>query len=125
MIFVFGSNLAGIHGAGAAKVAFQQYGAVWGMGEGHYGNSYALPTKDIHIRTLPIAMVKKYVKNFITYAEQHPNNEFQVTRIGCGLAGFKDEEIAPLFKDAPDNCLFDFAWFNLIGKKNLRTWGTF
>lgn len=102
-VFVFGSNLAGAHGAGAARFAFEQRGAIMGMGKGHFGDSYALPTKDSLIRTLPLHHVRGYVEKFIDYATAHPELEFEVTRIGCGLAGFTDEDIAPLFKGAPDN----------------------
>lgn len=110
MIFVFGSNLRGVHGAGAAKFAHKNHGAVYGVGEGRTGNSYALPTKDIQIRTLPFMLVVRYVETFIAYAKKHTDLQFQVTRIGCGLAGYKDEQIAPLFVKAPSNCFFDQAW---------------
>lgn len=110
MIFVFGSNLSGIHGAGAARYAHQKLGAKWLVGRGLTGQCYALPTKDHRIRTRSIQDVRNEVMMFIQYAEKHPELEFKVTRVGCGLAGFKDEEIAPLFADAPDNCYFDTKW---------------
>jgi hypothetical protein len=109
-IFVFGSNLAGIHGAGAAAYAVKHYGARYGEGIGRTGHSYALPTKDEEIRTLPIERIKEYVEGFINHAKVNPEDAFFVTRVGCGLAGYKDEEIAPLFKEASDNCLFDSVW---------------
>lgn len=109
-IFVFGSNLAGRHGAGAARFALQWRGAVAGQGEGPYGDSYALPTKDAELRPLPLARVRHHIEDFLTYAELHPELKFQVTRVGCGLAGFKDEQIAPLFFDAPDNCYLPGIW---------------
>jgi hypothetical protein len=125
MIFVFGSNLAGIHGAGAARDAEQHHGAVRGIGEGRMGNSYALPTKDEHIRTMALERISRYhVPNFLAYARAHPELQFQVTRIGCGLAGFKDWEIAPMFETAPANCLFDTAWRSLLGGSRTY-WGTF
>jgi hypothetical protein len=109
-IFVFGSNRAGVHGAGAARAAFELYGAVWGYGEGGAHNSYAIPTKDENIETLPLEEVKKGVDRFIETAKRFPWFNFFVTRIGCGLAGFTDAEIAPLFKDAPPNCELPHGW---------------
>ena len=96
-VFVFGSNLAGMHGGGAARAAFRLFGAVWGCGVGHYGQSYAIPTMQGGVET-----IKPYVDEFIQYAKDHPALFFYVTRIGCGIAGFEDREIAPLFKDALD-----------------------
>ena len=96
-VFVFGSNLAGMHGGGAARAAFRLFGAVWGRGVGHYGQSYAIPTMQGGVET-----IKPYVDEFIQYAKDHPALFFYVTRIGCGIAGFEDREIAPLFKDALD-----------------------
>lgn len=123
MVFVFGSNLAGIHGAGAALVAHEKYGAAWYVGVGRSGNSYALPTKDKDLRSLNLKGVEKHVSDFLEYAAQNPEEEFQVTQIGCGLAGFRPEEIAPLFKDAPENCFFDEVWKSWLPNKNF--WGTF
>ncbi len=94
-IFVFGSNLAGMHGAGAAYVAFQKFGAVMGCGVGLRGRSYAIPTMQGGVET-----IKPYVDEFISFAKSRPDLFFYVTRIGCGIAGFRDREIAPLFKDA-------------------------
>lgn len=123
MVFCFGSNLAGIHGAGAARFARMEHGAIPGVGEGMTGNCYAIPTKDHRIQTLPLEEVKKHIELFISYAHYDPEMTFQVTRIGCGLAGFKDREIAPLFKDAPKNCQFDAAWYPYLGAKYIY-WGT-
>lgn len=94
-VFVFGSNLAGRHGGGAARIAVDHFGAVWGEGVGLFGKTYAIPT--MHGGTDVIA---PYVDDFITFAIDHPDKYFYVTRIGCGIAGFKDEDIAPLFKKA-------------------------
>lgn len=116
MIFVFGSNLAGIHGAGAAKYAFENEGARWKCGQGLVGNSYAIPTKDYNIRTLPLSEISKYAAQFLAYAFLHPELQFKVTRIGCGLAGYTDREIAPMFESAPDNCLFDPKWAEYLPK---------
>ena len=96
-VFVFGSNLAGMHGGGAARVAFRQFGAVMGCGVGLRGHSYAIPTMQGGVET-----IKPYVDDFIAFAKSHPELFFYVTRIGCGIAGFKDKEIAPLFSAAMD-----------------------
>lgn len=94
-IFVFGSNLQGNHAAGAARVAEEKFGAIFGQGEGIQGQSYAIPTmfKDV-------SSIKPYVDRFIDLAREWDQNTFYVTRIGCGIAGFTDEQIAPLFADA-------------------------
>jgi ADP-ribosylglycohydrolase len=94
-IFVFGSNLAGAHGGGAARIAMNEFGAVWGQGVGLQGQSYAIPTMQGGVET-----IKPYVDEFIEFAKAHPEYKFLVTRIGCGIAGFTDEEIAPLFLKA-------------------------
>lgn len=109
-IFVFGSNLAGRHGKGAALFARNNHGAVYGVGEGRTGNSYALPTKDTSIRTRTLPAIKKSVDEFLEYANNHPELTFQVTKIGCGLAGYKEHEISPMFKEAPSNCSLPEGW---------------
>ncbi|MDO5570539.1 MAG: hypothetical protein Q4F97_03625 [Bacteroidales bacterium] len=91
-VFVFGSNLAGIHGGGAARTAVEKFGAIMMQGIGLQGQSYAIPTMQGGVKT-----IKPYVDGFIDFAKSHPEMKFYVTRIGCGIAGFKDEEIAPLF----------------------------
>ena len=85
MVFVFGSNLAGRHGKGAALFARNNHGAIYGVGVGIQNNSYAIPTKDHNLRTLPLHIIKQHVDEFIEYAK-HSNDTFQVTRVGCGLA---------------------------------------
>lgn len=110
MIFVFGSNLAGRHGKGAALYALQNKGAVYGIAVGRQGNSYAIPTRNKHLQTLPLETIKLYVNSFIDYADYNSDLEFEVTRIGCGLAGYKDEQIAPMFKTAPLNCHLPEGW---------------
>lgn len=112
-VFVFGSNRRGAHGGGAAAAAYANYGAKWGQGEGHFGRSYALPTKDTHINTLPIDEVREHIDRFQAYARAHPELVFAVTRIGCGLAGFTDAQIAPLFAGAPANCKLPIGWAEL------------
>ncbi len=112
MIFVFGSNLAGRHGAGAALDAYRNHGAIYGQGVGPQGNSYAIPTKDENLKSLPLEYIELYVKKFLVYARKHPKQIFGVTRIGCGLAGYKDSDIAPMFKSAPSNCILPKEWQN-------------
>ena len=94
-IFVFGSNLDGYHGGGAARIAMDRFGAVWGQGVGLQGQCYAIPTMQGGVNT-----IKPYVDEFVAFAEQHPEYKFLVTRIGCGIAGFANEQIAPLFQEA-------------------------
>ncbi len=114
IIFVFGSNLAGVHGAGAAKTAVEDYGAKWGEGEGLFGNSYAIPTKDLDIRPLTVSQIRHHVIKFIKFAEANPDKEFFVTAIGCGLAGNKVEDIAPLFAGCPKNCLLPTRFADVL-----------
>lgn len=102
-IFVFGSNLAGRHGKGAALFAKQYRGAIYGQGFGEQGQSYAIPTKDANLRVLPVDIIANYVKLFIEDARVNTEIEYYVTPIGCGLAGYKYSEIAPFFKDVPEN----------------------
>lgn len=96
-IFVFGSNLRGAHGGGAARTAYKRFGAVWGEGVGLHGQSYAIPTMQGGVET-----IAPYVDEFVEFAKHHTELEFLVTRIGCGIAGFDDSEIAPLFVAAYD-----------------------
>ena len=96
-IFVFGSNLQGMHGGGAARVAHEKFGAVWGEGIGLQGQSYAIPTMHGGVDT-----IAPYVNDFIAFAKEHPELKFLVTEIGCGIAGFRISEMAPLFKEALD-----------------------
>lgn len=120
-IFVFGSNTAGRHGAGAALTARREHGAVYGVGSGRTGNSYAIPTKDGKLNILPLKVVARLVDQFKRYALLHPELTFNVTRVGCGLAGHADWEIAPMFKGSPDNCLFDESWVRYL-HEGARTW---
>lgn len=99
-IFVFGSNMKGIHGAGAALTARKKFGATIGRMHGMDNNSYGIPTKDENLITLPIYRIKKYVENFLFDASLYPDNTFHVTEIGCGLAGYTPDKIAPLFEGA-------------------------
>lgn len=110
-IFVFGSNLAGMHGGGAASLAFFRFGAVMGNGDGPQGQSYAIPTMQGGVET-----IRPYVDKFISYAKTHPEQTFLVTAIGCGIAGFTPEEIAPLFSDAKavDNIHLPLRFWQVI-----------
>lgn len=110
-IFVFGSNLGGFHAGGAARVANQKFGAEWGVGVGLTGQCYAIPTMHGGVET-----IKPYTDEFVAFAAQHPELTFLVTRIGCGIAGFRDEEIAPLFADALDapNVVLPESFVNII-----------
>ena len=106
-IFVFGSNLSGMHGGGAALVAYRKFGAVWGQGVGLKGQSYGIPTMQGGVET-----IRPYVDEFIQFAGEHPELTFLVTRIGCGIAGFTDDEISPLFKKAHsiENIVLPEGW---------------
>jgi hypothetical protein len=103
-IFVFGSNLAGRHGKGAALYARRHHGAIYGQGIGLQGDSYAIPTRDERLRSLPLDQIAEQVERFRTFAGEHPGLTFEVTAIGCGLAGYTPREIAPMFLGSPDNC---------------------
>jgi hypothetical protein len=96
-IFVFGSNLAGRHGRGAAKTAFLKFGAKLGQGRGLAGRSFAIATKDERLAILPLPVIGAQIASFLRFAADHPNKRFLVTQIGCGLAGYRPEQIAPLF----------------------------
>ncbi|HEY1878487.1 MAG TPA: hypothetical protein VGG68_00995 [Caulobacteraceae bacterium] len=111
-VFVFGSNLAGRHGKGAALMAVRNYGAIYGQGVGPQGNSYAIPTKDRYLNTLPLDRIAPYVARFLAYARGHDDTVFALTPIGCGLAGYTPQEIAPMFRDAPANVILpaSFVW---------------
>lgn len=103
-VFVFGSNLAGIHGKGAARDALA-FGATHGLGFGFSGQTFAIPTKDRKLKTRPIEAIATDVAAFLGYAKQMDYFVFLVTPIGCGLAGYSPKEIAPLFKGAPPNVI--------------------
>jgi hypothetical protein len=128
-IFVFGSNEAGIHGAGAALTAHDHFGAVMKQGFGPMGKSFGVPTcskpTNKFDRTWVISpnKIQYYVYCFILYAKMNPQLDFKVTRLGTGYVGIKDEHMAPLFTEAPDNCSFDEAWKPWL--PNAKFWGTF
>lgn len=103
VVFVFGSNLAGRHGKGAALEARQKWGAVYGVGVGRTGNAYAIPTKDEQLRTLSLGEIANHVAEFRAHARKFPHDSFLVTAIGCGLAGYEPSQIAPMFAACPEN----------------------
>ncbi len=111
-VFVFGSNLSGAHGGGAAFVALERFGAIWGQGVGLQGQSYGIPTMHGGVDA-----IKPYVDDFIRFAREHPELKFYVTKIGCGIAGFRIGEMAPLFADAIDveNVLLPEEFVKAIG----------
>jgi hypothetical protein len=115
-IFVFGSNEAGRHGKGAALHARKEYGAEYGVGLGRTGDAWAIPTKDAKLRTLPLVKIEQYVAQFLSYAGAHPELMFKVTAIGTGLAGYKHEDIAPMFAGAAANCRLPEEWRRLLGR---------
>ena len=113
-IFVFGSNLKGSHIGGAARVAHDFFGAEWGVGVGLTGQTYAIPTMQGGVET-----IAPYVDDFIEFAREHSEMKFFVTRIGCGIAGFRDEEMAPLFRNAlgEPNIVLPRSFYNILTNK--------
>ncbi len=110
--FVYGSNIRGIHGAGAALTAHKLYGAVYGIGEGMKGRSYGIPTKDVRILTLPLEEIAKHVAKFVEHTQSLEHFYF-VTAVGTGLAGYEHKDIAPMFKGVK-NCWLPMAWREYI-----------
>lgn len=108
-IFVFGSNLAGRHGKGAALTAFHKYGAKYRKGTGLQGRSYAIPTKDEDLNVMELHDIVPYIHEFVQFTKDNPQFYFYVTAIGCGLSGYKPKDIAPHFKGAI-NCSFDICF---------------
>ena len=115
-IFVFGSNLAGRHGKGAALYAKKHCGAITGHGYGRQGNSFAIPTKNERIYPLPLYRIEKHVMGFLTYANENPALKFRLTPIGCGLAGYTPEDIAPMFSSAPSNVILPPEFLSVLGR---------
>ena len=115
-IFVFGSNQAGRHGKGAALHAKQYHGAIYGKGEGIQGRSYGIPTRDHNIKTLTLEQIQKHINTFLIFAKNNPQMTFNVTRIGCGLAGYTDNEIAPFFKYKTNNVILPESFNNVLDK---------
>lgn len=117
VIFVFGSNEAGIHGRGSALHARRYYGALQGLGKGPMGMAYAIPTKDRTIKTLPLAKIKDYVDEFLRYAERNPSLKFQVVPIGCGLAGYDPDDIAPMFEHSGANVFLPMEFTAALNRR--------
>ncbi len=115
-IYVFGSNEGGYHGAGTALAARQFYGALMYVGVGPTGDSYAIPTKDKNLQTLPLERIAFFVRQFGLYAKAHPELLFHVTKVGCGLAGYDDYDIAGMFEDMPDNVGLPGDWITLYAE---------
>lgn len=114
LVFVFGSNLSGIHGAGAALYAKKHYGAQQGVGVGRTGNSYALPTKDFALKTLTLDAINRHLKDFVDYAAENKEELFLLTPVGTGLAGHNRKEIWGLLREynLPDNVVLTSSWIN-------------
>jgi len=108
--WVFGSNLAGRHGAGAAKVARVNFQAEYGVGQGPTGMAYAIPTKDKALKVLPLLAIEASVADFLAYARRFPEKKFFVTGVGTGRAGYSDDQMGPLFAAAPSNCSLPLQW---------------
>ena len=118
-IFTFGSNLRGIHGAGAALEARWKHGAQIGVGEGLTGYAYAIPTKDRELKPRTLDEIKASVETFLEFARDTPETIYQVTKIGCGRAGYTEADIAPMFEDAPDNCELPIGWRTWNATRNM------
>ena len=117
-IWVYGSNTAGRQGKGAAKIALHNFDAKHGIGRGPNGRSFAIPTKDDRLEVLPIDEIEMAVREFIDHARANPSKNYFVTRVGCVLAGYRDDQIAPLFAGAPTNCSFAMEWKPFIAPKS-------
>lgn len=119
-VFVFGSNLAGRHGAGAAFTAYEKYAYPWGYAIGLYGRAYGIPTKDMKLKPISLKVIAEYVQVFLSDARKHSRYQFIVTRVGCGFAGFTDDQIAPLFARAPKNVQLPPQWDVIIAEMMRR-----
>lgn len=113
-IFVFGSNLAGRHGKGSALEARVKFGARYGVGVGRTGDAYAIPTKDENLKRLTLPQISEYVLDFLCYADRHSDLTFRVVKIGCGLAGYAEKDVRPMFRDAPPNVILPDGWRYVI-----------
>lgn len=120
-IFVFGSNTVGHHNGGAALTAYKLFGAEYGVGRGRTGRCYAIATKGMipagWLETLPLSTIAMHVRDFLAYADAHPDLRFLVTEIGCGLAGYTPEQIAPMFAGAPGNVSLPARFWAVIGQQ--------
>lgn len=118
-VFVFGSNDAGMHATGTAKLAYEKHGARYGKSYGHYGDSFAIPTKSDVMEPLSMDRIEDYVRGFLAYARGHHHLSFQITKLE---SVYQDETIGYLFEGAPANCLFDRAWYPYLGE-TVKYWG--
>ncbi len=109
-IFVFGSNLLGRHAGGAARTACLHFGAVQGVGRGWMGQSFAIPTINEHLEPMPLSQIQHYIDEFKVYVKNHPKNQYFITSIGCGIAGYQIEEIAPMFKGIAKNVILPISF---------------
>lgn len=109
-VLVFGSNLAGRHTSGEALTALRKYGAAYGRAVGLQGRSYAIPVRDEQEKLLPVALIERYVAAFLRFAATHREFEFRVTRVGVERGAYRDDQMAPLFAQAPPNCRLPAAW---------------
>lgn len=115
-IFVFGSNMAGTHAGGAAKIALQYFGATKGVGRGWAGQSFAIPTMNEHLQQMPLSQIQHYINDFKIYVKHHPKMKFFITAVGCGVAGYKVEEIAPMFKGIGHQVIFPASFRPFVDK---------
>ncbi|NHC04179.1 hypothetical protein G9F31_10405 [Acinetobacter sp. 187] len=115
-VFVFGSNMAGTHAGGAAKTALLHFGAMKGAGRGWSGQSYAIPTMNEHLQQMPLSQIQHYIEDFKIYTKNHPKLKYFITSIGCGVAGYKVEEIAPMFKGISKNVIFPISFRPFVEK---------
>ncbi|APX62400.1 A1S_2505 family phage non-structural protein [Acinetobacter schindleri] len=115
-VFVFGSNMAGLHAGGAARTALEHFGAVEGVGRGWSGQSYAIPTMNEHLQQMPLSQIQHYIDDFKIYTKNHPKNNYFLTSVGCGIAGYKVEEIAPMFKGISHNVIFPQSFRPFVEK---------
>ena len=118
-VFVFGSNTRGIHRAGAAQHAYTNFGAVWGVGEGMTGCSYAIPTDVMPKIKMDFDQVVENINKFIRFASQNPQMDFEITKVGCGYAGHQERDILRLFKDAPHNCHLPPDWEMAVANRQV------
>ena len=118
-IFVFGSNLAGRHGKGAALEAKKNWGAIYGQGTGLQGRSFAIATKDRFLKPLPLDMIWEGANEFLIHAHLSPDDRFKMTRIGCGLAGYRDDQIAPMFRGASRNVIMPDEWLPYMERRKV------
>jgi len=116
MVFVFGSNMAGTHAGGAAKIALQHFGATRGVGRGWAGQSFAIPTMNEHLQQMPLSQIEYYIDDFKIYVKNHAQTIFFITAVGCGVAGYKVEEIAPMFKGIAHNVIFPESFRPFVEK---------